>query len=188
MTGERKSGSRRRRGSADPDTPAPSPPAYLTRAVPPYEFLSEDGLQRIEDQADRLLAEIGIEFRDDPPSLEYVKDAGAEVHSDDDIDARVIANVKTCYHPCGTCKMGVDDAAVVDAQTRVHGVEGLRVVDSSIMPVITNGNLNAPTIMIGEKAADMILGKTPLPPSNAPVHYAIHWQTTQRSETPARTL
>jgi len=115
MTGERKSGHRRRRGSADPDTLAPSPPTYLTRAVPPSEFLSEDGLQRIEYQADRLLAEICIEFREDPPSLEYVKDAGAEVHSDDDIDAWVIANAKTCYHPCGTCKIGVNDAAVVDA-------------------------------------------------------------------------
>src|SRR3546814_17365402 len=65
--------------------------------------------------------------------------------------------------------MGSDAMAVVDGEARVHGVEGLRIVDSSIMPTIVSGNLNAPTIMIGAKAADMILGRDPLPPSNAPL-------------------
>ncbi|MFP6741719.1 MAG: trimethylamine methyltransferase family protein [Alphaproteobacteria bacterium] len=79
MTRQRKETRRRRR---DAVSEIPPPPAYLTRAVPPYEFLSEDGLQRIEDQADRLLAEIGIEFRDDPASLDYVRDAGADVQGE----------------------------------------------------------------------------------------------------------
>jgi choline dehydrogenase len=76
--------------------------------------------------------------------------------------------------------MGSDDMAVVDEKTRVHGIEGLRVVDSSIMPTIASGNLNAPTIMIGEKAADIIRGRDPLPPSNAPYFVHPEWETKQR--------
>ena len=82
----------------------------------------------------------------------------ANVRTDDDIRAILRARVDTVYHPVGTCKMGgADDAsAVVDARLKVHGVEGLRVVDASVMPTLIGGNTNAPTIMIGEKAADMI--------------------------------
>ncbi|MGK9231270.1 choline dehydrogenase [Inquilinus limosus] len=105
---------------------------------------------------------------------------GAAVRTDDEIDAFVRAKADSAYHPSCTCKMGVDEMAVVDPETRVRGLEGLRVVDASIMPSIVSGNLNAPTIMIGEKAADMILGREPLPPSNAPVYEAPNWQTSQR--------
>ncbi len=105
---------------------------------------------------------------------------GVDCQSDDEIDSFVKESVESAYHPSGTCKMGVDDMAVVDPEARVHGVDGLRVVDSSIMPQITTGNLNAPTIMIGEKAADMILGKAPLPASNTEYYKAENWQTAQR--------
>ncbi|MGA8715403.1 MAG: choline dehydrogenase, partial [Roseiarcus sp.] len=95
---------------------------------------------------------------------------GVDCMSDEAIDAFVRDHVESAYHPSCTCRMGSasDPQAVVDPQTRVIGVEALRVVDSSIMPSITNGNLNAPTIMIGEKAADIIRGRDPLPASNAP--------------------
>jgi choline dehydrogenase len=107
---------------------------------------------------------------------------GADVQTDEQIDAFVRQHVETAYHPSCTCKMGRDDdpLAVVDSQTRVRGIEALRVVDSSIMPSITNGNLNAPTIMIAEKAADHILGKPLLPQSTAPYYVAPNWQTAQR--------
>lgn len=81
---------------------------------------------------------------------------GPNVSSDSELDAYVRRSVETLYHPVGTCKMGRDAGAVVDAQLRVHGVESLRVVDASIMPAIPRGNTNAPTIMIAEKASDMI--------------------------------
>ena len=81
---------------------------------------------------------------------------GAEVESDDEIEAFLRRETELLYHPVGTCRMGGDEAAVVDPELRVRGVEGLRVADASVMPVITGGNTNAPTIMIGEKAADLI--------------------------------
>jgi len=82
---------------------------------------------------------------------------GASASSDDEILNWVKQVAETTYHPVGTCKMGNDPMAVVDAQLRVHGVAGLRVADASIMPTLTSGNTNAPSIMIGEKAADMVL-------------------------------
>jgi choline dehydrogenase len=107
---------------------------------------------------------------------------GADRVSDEAIDAFVRDHIDTAYHPSCTCKMGstADPFAVVDPETRVIGVEALRVVDSSIMPSITNGNLNAPTIMLAEKAADMIRGLNPLPASNAPYYVAPDWETKQR--------
>jgi choline dehydrogenase len=81
---------------------------------------------------------------------------GADKQSDEALVAYVREVCDTVSHPVGTCKMGTDPMAVVDPEMRVHGVEGLRVVDASIMPTITTGNTNAPTIMIGEKAADLI--------------------------------
>lgn len=107
---------------------------------------------------------------------------GADVVSDEAIEAFVRDKVESAYHPSCTCKIGSDDdpMAVVDAQLRVRGVEGLRVVDSSVMPSVTTGNLNAPTIMIGEKGADHILGNPMLAASNAPVYRAAGWETRQR--------
>jgi choline dehydrogenase len=107
---------------------------------------------------------------------------GADVQTDDEIDAFVREHAESAYHPCGTCKMGGKDDpdAVVDAQGRVIGVKGLRVADSSIFPRITNGNLNAPSIMVGEKMADHILDKDPLPPSNDVPWVHPAWETEQR--------
>ena len=107
---------------------------------------------------------------------------GEGVQSDAEIDAFVRQHVESAYHPCGTCRMGgADDAlAVVDPETRVRGVSGLRVVDSSIMPSITTGNLNAPTIMLAEKAADHILGGPLLPRATAAYYVADDWQRSQR--------
>jgi choline dehydrogenase len=81
---------------------------------------------------------------------------GLEVQSDEALAAYVRDACDTLSHPVGTCKMGTDPMAVVDPELRVHGVEGLRIVDASIMPTLTTGNTNAPTIMIGEKAADLV--------------------------------
>ncbi|MBU6267963.1 MAG: choline dehydrogenase [Sphingomonadales bacterium] len=107
---------------------------------------------------------------------------GADCTSDEQIDAFIAGAVESALHPSCTCKMGsiTDPMAVVDPELKVIGVESLRVVDSSVMPSITTGNLNAPTIMIGEKGADHILGKGLLPRSNAPFHVAKEWETRQR--------
>jgi choline dehydrogenase len=107
---------------------------------------------------------------------------GAVVQTDEQIDAFVRAKVESAYHPSCCCKMGApgDPGAVVDPQARVLGLEGLRVVDSSIMPSITTGNLNAPTIMLAEKAADHILGGGMLPAEDAPFYRSPSWQSSQR--------
>jgi choline dehydrogenase len=107
---------------------------------------------------------------------------GADVQSDEQIDAFVRAKVESAYHPSCSCKMGDvgDPKAVVDHEARVRGLEGLRVVDSSIMPSITTGNLNAPTIMLAEKAADHILGRGMLPADDAPFYRSANWRTSQR--------
>ena len=112
---------------------------------------------------------------------------GPDVQTDAQIDQWLAETAETAYHPAGSCRMGTDAMAVVDPECRVHGVRNLRVVDSSIMPTVTNGNLNAPTIMIGEKAADHILGRTPLR-SDAPSFAPDDWQTSQRVSAPERTV
>ncbi|WP_296233085.1 choline dehydrogenase [uncultured Pseudomonas sp.] len=97
---------------------------------------------------------------------------GAHVQSDAELDAFIREHAETAFHPSCSCKMGEDDMAVVDNQGRVHGVQGLRVVDASIMPEIITGNLNATTIMMAEKIADRIRGRQPLPRSTAPYFVA----------------
>ena len=91
---------------------------------------------------------------------------GPDADSDAALDSFIARNAESAYHPCGTCRMGEDADAVVDSECRVRGIDGLRVVDSSIFPHITNGNLNAPTIMVAERAADLILGNAPLAPES----------------------
>jgi choline dehydrogenase len=107
---------------------------------------------------------------------------GEYVRSDEALNDFIREHVESAYHPCGTCRMGAaDDAmAVVDPECRVIGVDGLRVADSSIFPQITNGNLNAPSIMVGEKASDHILGNDPLPASNRDPWIHPDWETSQR--------
>lgn len=106
---------------------------------------------------------------------------GAQIRSDVEIDAWVRRAVETCYHPVGTCRMGRDPStSVVDAECRVHGVQGLRVIDASVMPSIVSGNTNAPTIMIAEKMSDIIRGKGPLPREPAAVWMHPNWATRQR--------
>jgi len=107
---------------------------------------------------------------------------GPEIRSDEEIDAWVRRAVETCYHPVGTCRMGpaTEAGAVVDDRLRVHGLDGLRVVDASVMPAIVSGNTNAPTIMIAEKASDMIRGREAPARADLPVWIHPGWEAAQR--------
>ena len=107
---------------------------------------------------------------------------GADVQTDEELNGFIAEHAESAYHPCGTCRMGrADDKnAVVDPEGRVIGVDGLRVADSSIFPQITNGNLNAPSIMVGEKVSDHLLGKDPLPKANDRPWIHPQWATAQR--------
>ena len=152
-----------------------------------FNYLAEEEDRRAYRDAVRFTREIFAQQAfDDFRGAEVAP--GDNVQSDDEIDNWVADSAETAYHPCGTCRMGTDAMAVVDSECRVHGIEDLRVVDSSIMPTITNGNINAPTIMIGEKGADHILGKGMLPRSEAPTGVADGWQERQREGQPERTL
>jgi choline dehydrogenase len=107
---------------------------------------------------------------------------GAHVRSDEELDEFIREHAESAFHPCGTCRMGGKDdrMSVVDPECRVIGVDGLRVADSSIFPRITNGNLNAPSIMVGEKASDHILGRQPLAPSNQEPWINPRWRVSDR--------
>jgi choline dehydrogenase len=145
-------------------------------------------LQEKEDiEGFRACVRLTREIINQPAFDEYRGDEiqpGTDVQTDEQIDAFVRKSVESAYHPSCSCKMGTDPMAVVDPETRVHGLQGLRVVDSSIFPTIPNGNLNAPTIMVAERAADLILGRPVLAPSEAPV--ATKATSTQRPGRPAR--
>ena len=107
---------------------------------------------------------------------------GIDIQSDKQLNSFIMNNVESAYHPCGTCKIGRKDdpSAVVDPECRVIGVDSLRVVDSSIFPRIPNGNLNGPSIMVGEKGADHILGSNPLPKDNRSPWINPRWKTSDR--------
>jgi choline dehydrogenase-like flavoprotein len=133
--------------SADPAAPPVIDPNYLDD---PYDV-------RMSIEGVKLMLEVMRQ----PAWRTFVKGEhlpGKDVRSDAEIEAYVRRMGRTCYHPVGACKMGVDDMAVVDPQLRVRGIEGLRVADSSVMPSLVSSNTNAPTIMIGERASDLLRG------------------------------
>ena len=157
--------------SADPH----APPRIL------FNYMSDPTDWTDFRQAIRLTREI---FGQDAfkPYVKSEIQPGADVQTDAELNDFTRAHVESAYHPCGTARMGRrdDPMAVVDPECRVIGVQGLRVADSSIFPQVTNGNLNAPSIMAGEKAADHVLGKPALAASNQIAHINPNWRTSQR--------
>ena len=144
-----------------------------------FNYMATEGDRQEMRDAVRLTRDIIAQKAFDPyrgPELA----PGKDVQSDEAIDAFVRVKAESAYYPSCTCKMGHDAMAVVDGAAKVHGVERLRVVDASIMPSIVSGNLNAPTIMIAEKAADMIAGRPALTLSDAPFHVATNHTTSRR--------
>ncbi len=144
-----------------------------------FNYLEQESDRQGFRQCVRLTREIMGQAAMDPYRGEEIQ-PGESVRSDDEIDAWIRQGVESAYHPSCTCKMGTDEWAVVDPQTRVRGVDRLRVVDSSIFPTITNGNLNSPTIMVAERAADLIKGQGMLNPSDAGIGLAENWLESQR--------
>ena len=134
----------------------------------------------------RLTREIFEQAAFDPYRGKEIQ-PGSDLQSDEALNTFIAEHAESAFHPCGTCKMGAakDPDAVVDPACRVIGVDGLRVADSSIFPRITNGNLNAPSIMVGEKASDMILGRDPLPASNQQPWIHPAWRESVKAAVPA---
>ncbi|MEM7749499.1 MAG: choline dehydrogenase [Pseudomonadota bacterium] len=167
---------------------SPSRGAVTLRSADPHDApkILFNYMSHEKDWADfrqciRLTREIFAQeaFR---PYVRHEIQPGRDVTTDDDLNEFIRDNVESAYHPCGTVRMGRrdDPGAVVDSEARVIGVDALRVADSSIFPRITNGNLNAPSIMVGEKVSDHLLGRQPLPADNAEPWVNSAWQETQR--------
>jgi choline dehydrogenase len=134
-------------------------------------YLSAEEDRRAIREGVKMMREVAAQSALDPyRGAEYAP--GAEVQTDAEIDAWVRRSAETIYHPVGTCRMGAagDPMAVVDAECRVQGLAGLRVIDASVMPTLVGGNTNAPTIMIAEKISDAIRGRAYLPAEDAPVY------------------
>ena len=145
--------------------PRDRPAAHFNYLSDPYDV--KELIEGFKVMQDLMLQPAFDEFRG-----KRIEPAPDVARSDREIEAWVRATASTDYHPCGTCRMGIDERSVVDGEMRVRGVDGLRVVDASVMPNVVSGNLNAPTQMIAERAADYILGKTPLPVQQARYHFA----------------
>ncbi|NNJ77295.1 MAG: choline dehydrogenase, partial [Anderseniella sp.] len=164
------------RGTVTPVSASPDDAPKLT-----FNYMSKD-----QDWTDfRTCIRLTREIIEQPAMQEFADgeiQPGDDVTSDEAIDDFIRQHAESAYHPCGTCRMGSekDPMAVVDPQCRVIGIEGLRVADSSIFPSIPNGNLNGPSLMVGEKASDHILGLDPLPPSNQQPWINPDWQNSQR--------
>jgi choline dehydrogenase len=152
--------------------------------VPPkiqFNYMSTEKDWKDFRKCIRLTREIFSQDAFKPYSKHEIQ-PGSYINSDEEIDGFIKNEAESAYHPCGTCKMGseTDKNSVVNWETKVIGVKNLRVADSSIFPRITNGNLNAPSIMTGEKAADHILGKSLLSASNSKTWINPNWKTSQR--------
>ena len=167
---------------------SPSRGAVTLRSADPKDAPSIlfNYMSKEQDWADfrhciRLTREIFGQKAFDPYRGKEIQ-PGSSVQSDDELNDFIREHVESAYHPCGTARMGrADDPnAVVDPECRVIGVEGLRVADSSVFPRITNGNLNGPSILVGEKASDHILGRTPLAPENSEPWINPRWRESDR--------
>ena len=134
-------------------------------------YLATEEDRRALREGVRMMRKVAAQSALDPYRTEELF-PGKDVETDEQIDAWIRKHAETIYHPVGTCKMGADgdEMAVVDGELKVRGVEGLRVVDASVMPTLVGGNTNAPTIMIAEKISDVIRGRAALPAEDAPVY------------------
>lgn len=167
---------------------SPSRGAVILRSAEPKEppRILFNYMSHEKDWSDfRKAIRLTREIFDQPafaPYYDYEIQPGSACQSDVELNEFIRAHVESAYHPCGTCKMGreTDPMAVVDCQNRVIGISALRVVDSSIFPQITNGNLNGPSIMVGEKASDHILERPVLARSNLQPQVSQEWQNHQR--------
>ncbi len=144
--------------SADPFAEPLIDPNYLAEEVDRRTMRDSVRIVRDIVAQDALKLYRGAEFK-----------PGAHIRTDAEIDAWIRQNAETIYHPVGTVRMGTDAKAPVDGDLRVRGIENLRVIDASVMPTLIGGNTNAPTIMIAEKLSDLMRGKAPLPPQDAPI-------------------